>query len=277
MADTQGFPDFVEAHLNYSVDSGVMPVTETRDVSQFETVTERINHSYVPQRMRINNGRLRFDDFDLDRNGFVFAKHETQMKDFYDEQELRDVYHPEMVELIKAKSGASRVYVFDHTVRSYEKDKKMRLRTPVHSVHNDYTEWSARKRVADFMGEEAGALLAKRFAVIQTWRPINKAIEEDPLAISDGATLDEDKDLLLAERRYPDRVGQTYRVAHNPKHQWYYLPRMARDEIIVFKVYDSARDGRARYTAHTAFKDPMMPENPNRRESIEIRTFAFFD
>lgn len=277
MADTQTFPDYIEVDLNYSVDVGVVSVTETKDVSQFETVTERINHNYVPQRMRINNGRLCFDTFDLDKNGFVFARHETKVRDFYDEQELRDVYHPEMEALIKSVSGASRVYVFDHTLRSYNKDKMMRLRTPVHSVHNDYTEWSARKRVQDFMGDEAESLLAKRFAIIQTWRPINLPIEEEPLAISDGATLDPETDLLLAERRYPDRIGQTYRVAHSPRHEWYYLPRMRREEIIVFKVYDSARDGRARYTAHTAFKDPLTPANPNKRESIEIRSFAFFD
>ena len=277
MAASPSFPDFIEVELNYSIDTGEMPVTATRDVSQYETVTERINHTYVPQKMKIHNGRLCFDDFDLDRNGFEFVNHPTKVKDFYDDQEIRDVYHPEMVELIKAKSGASRVFVFDHTVRSHEKDKQMRLRTPVHSVHNDYTEWSARKRVQDFMGNEADALLAKRFAIIQVWRPINNPIEEDPLAISDGRTLNEDTDLLLAERRYPNRVGQTYRVAYNPEHTWYYLPRMTRDEAIIFKVYDSARDGRARYTAHTAFADPTTPENPNRRESIEIRSFAFFD
>lgn len=278
MADTQNsYPEYVEADLNYSIDSGQMPVTETRDLSEFKTVTERINHSYVPQRMRIANGRLTWDEFDLEGNGFEFVKHDTTVRDFYDEQELRDVYHPEMVQLIKARSGASRVVVFDHTLRSYEQDKKMRLRTPVHSVHNDYTEWSARKRVADLMGEEADSLLAKRFAIIQVWRPINTPIEEDPLAISDGATLDEDRDLLVAERRYPNRVGQTFRVAHNPRHKWYYLPRMQRDEAIIFKVYDSLKDGRPRYTAHSAFIDPTMPANPNRRESIEIRSFAFYD
>lgn len=276
MNDALRFPDFVEADLNYSIDSGLMPVTETKDLGTYETVTERRNHSYVPQRMKIHNGRKHWNSFQLDRNGFEFVNHQTKVRDFYDDQELRDVYHPEMVELIKAHSGASRVFVFDHTVRSYEKGKEMRLRTPVHSVHNDYTEWSAPKRVRDFMGDEADALLARRFAIIQVWRPINTPIEEDPLAISDGATLDEN-DLLLAERRYPDRVGQTYRVAYSPKHTWYYLPRMQRDEAIMFKVYDSARDGRARYTAHTAFVDPAMPANPNRRESIEIRSFAFFD
>ena len=52
------------------------------------------------------------------------------------------------------------------------------------------------------------------------------------------------KDLIAAERRYPDRVGETYQIAYNPEHEWYYFPMMLRDEAIVFKVYDS-KIGRA--------------------------------
>ena len=36
------------------------------------------------------------------------------------------------------------------------------------------------------------------------------------------------------------------------------------------------KDGRARWTAHTAFDDPTTPPNARPRESIEIRTLAFF-
>ncbi len=44
----------------------------------------------------------------------------------------------------------------------------------------------------------------------------------------------------------------------------------------VFKVFDSGKDGRARWTAHTAFDDPTTPPHARPRESIEIRTLAFF-
>ena len=52
---------------------------------------------------------------------------------------------------------------------------------------------------------------------------------------------------------------------------------MRTDEAIVFKVYDSEKDGRARFTAHTAFDDPTTPPGAPPRDSIETRTFAFFD
>lgn len=84
------------------------------------------------------------------------------------------------------------------------------------------------------------------------------------------------EDLLIAERRHPGRVGQTYRLKHNPKHRWFYFPRMRRDEAIVFKVFDSEKNGRSRFTPHTSFVDPQTPAAAGPRRSIEIRTAAFF-
>ena len=48
------------------------------------------------------------------------------------------------------------------------------------------------------------------------------------------------------------------------------------DEALVFKVYDSEKDGRARFTPHTSFEDPASPPNAPPRQSIEVRAFAFF-
>jgi hypothetical protein len=55
------------------------------------------------------------------------------------------------------------------------------------------------------------------------------------------------------------------------------VPNMTRDEAIVIKCYDSARDGRARFSLHAAFEDPTTPPDAPPRESIEVRAFAFFD
>lgn len=117
--------------------------------------------------------------------------------------------------------------------------------------------------------------MKRRFAIVQVWRPIRHPVETFPLALCDAATLAA-KDLVVSERRYPGRVGQTYAITYNPDHRWYWFPRMRRDEALVFKVYDSAKDGRARWTPHTAFDDPTSPPHARPRESIEIRTLAFF-
>ena len=89
---------------------------------------------------------------------------------------------------------------------------------------------------------------------------IRNPIESDPLAICSAQSIAAE-DLLISERRYPHRVGQTYQVSYNPDHEWYYFPRMARDEALVFKVFDSETDGRARFTAHSAFSDPASPSD----------------
>jgi hypothetical protein len=142
-------------------------------------------------------------------------------------------------------------------------------------VHNDYTAWSGPQRVKDFLPDEAERLLQRRFAIVQVWRPIRHPVETFPLAVCDAPSL-APADLVISERRYPNRIGQTYAIAYSPAHRWYWFPRMRREEAIVFKVYDSADDGRARFTAHTAFADPTSPPGARPRESIEIRTFAFF-
>src|SRR5262249_48965542 len=184
--------------------------------------------------------------------------------DFYDEDEVRRVYYPEMEALVKAESGASRVVVFDHTLRTANDAAReaRKIREVVSRVHNDYTEWSGPQRVRDLLPDEAEALLARRFAIVQVWRPIRHPVETFPLAICDARSMSP-KDLIVSERRYPNRVGQTYAITYNPDHHWYWFPQMRRDEAIVFKVYDSLKDGRARWTAHTAFAAPTAP--PPRR------------
>jgi hypothetical protein len=229
------------------------------------------------RRVAIRNGRPHAGDFALERHGFRFASHDTGVGDFFDEDEVRRVYYPEMEALVKAESGASRVVVFDHTLRTADDASReaKKIREVVPRVHNDYTEWSGPQRVRDLLPEEADNLLRRRFAIVQVWRPIRHPVETFPLAICDARTLSPD-DLVISERIYPNRVGQTYAITYNPEHVWYWFPRMRREEALVFKVFDSAVDGRARWTAHTAFEDPTAPPNARPRESIEIRTLAFF-
>ena len=127
----------------------------------------------------------------------------------------------------------------------------------------------------DVLPQEAEALLARRFAIVQVWRPIRHPVETFPLAICDAQSL-APAGLVVSERRYPGRIGQTYAITHNPAHRWYWFPRMRREEALVFKVYDSIKEGVARWTAHTAFDDPTSPPGARPRESIEIRTLALF-
>jgi len=264
----------VSAGLHYTIDTGVKPVNETFGPNN---IRRRVSGEHEVRQMTIRDGRPLAGEFDLEITGFEFVEHKTQVRDFFDPEELKSVYYSEVEALVKKVSGASRVVVFDHTLRSgdeAEREAKL-VREPVLNVHNDYTEWSGPQRVRDLLPDEADDLLSRRFAIVQVWRPIRHPVESSPLAICDARSIAFD-DFVISERRYPNRIGQTYAITYNPAHRWYWLPRMRRDEALVFKVYDSSKDGRARWSAHTAFDDPTSPPNARPRESIEIRTLAFF-
>ncbi len=267
-------PETIEATVNYILDNGEKLFTQTGGPGSLDV---RTGGTQDPRRVVIRNARLAREKFALDRDGFRFVRHDTKVADFFDEDEIRRVYYPEMEALVKAESGASRVVVFDHTLRTADSELReaKKIREVVRRVHNDYTEWSGPQRVRDLLPDEADDLLSRRFAIVQVWRPIRHPVESSPLAICDARSIAFD-DFVISERRYPNRIGQTYAITYNPAHRWYWLPRMRRDEALVFKVYDSSKDGRARWSAHTAFDDPTSPENARPRESIEIRTLAFF-
>lgn len=262
----------IEATLNYVKNDGQKIVVEPVGGGSTEMKTLG---TLDPHNVIIRNGR-KFET-SLDGEGFLLAWHETAVTDFFDETQIRDVYYREMIDLIKAQSGAKRVVVFDHTLRTADDaDRAARkIREVVPRVHNDYTEWSGPQRVRDLLPDEAEQLLSSHFAIIQVWRPIRYPVETFPLAMCDAMSIAPD-DLIVTERRHPNRIGQTYSVSYNPDHRWFWIPLQRREEAIVFKVYDSLKDGRARWSAHTAFDDPTAPPNARPRESIEIRTLAFF-
>jgi hypothetical protein len=275
LAELDTAPETIEAMLSYFVDTEEMPITLVGEPGGSD---RRVGGgASEPRRVVIRNGRLAAGDFTLERNGFRFVRHDTRVVDFFDEDEIRRVYYPEMEALVKGESGARRVEVFDHTLRTADEElrQEAKIRDPVRRVHNDYTEWSGPQRVRTFLPEEAEALLQRRFAVIQVWRPIRHPVESWPLAIADAKSISPEN-LVVTERRYPDRVGQTYAITYNPAHHWYWFPHMRPDEALVFKTYESEKQGRARWTAHTAFEDPNTPRDARPRESIEIRTLAFF-
>ena len=274
IAELDTAPDTIEAELTYLADTGEKLVTQVAEPGGRD---QRKGGGNETRRVEIHNGRPLADRFEFEREGFRFVSHRSQVRSFYDEDEICRAYYPECVELIKQVSGAKRVVVFDHTLRTANDQQRetQKIRDIVSRVHNDYTEWSGPQRVRDIMGDEAEQLLAGRFAIIQVWRPINHPVESHPLAICDAQTV-RPETLVVNERQYQERVGQTYAITYDPGQRWYWFPRMRPDEALVFKVYESLRDGRARWTAHTAFADPHAPPHARPRESIEMRTLAFF-
>jgi hypothetical protein len=129
--------------------------------------------------------------------------------------------------------------------------------------------------VRDLMGDQAEALLEKRAAIINVWRPIARPAVDWPLALADARSV-APGDLIASELRFQHRTGEIYVVAHNPEQRWFYVSEQQPDEAMLIKCWDSD-EGVARFAPHTGFEDPTTPPGTPPRESIEFRTIAFFD
>jgi hypothetical protein len=264
----------VEGSLNYLVPSAEKPVTYTYTPPEGKPQSSRRNE---PHTVSIRNARPFAKDLSLDIQGFALVRHRSAVTNFYDDKEVREVYYPEVKALLKRRTGAVRVVIFDHVVRNAEKARRHEdsAREYGRAVHNDYSLRSAPRRVQDHVPDQADELLRHRFTEINVWRAIAGPIQSTPLAVCDARSIDA-SDVVACDLVYPHRVGETYAFTFNPNHRWFYFPQMLPDEALLLKCYDSKDDGRARFTAHTAFDDPSSPPDAPARESIEVRALVFF-
>ena len=131
-----------------------------------------------------------------------------------------------------------------------------------------------------------------RFAIINVWRNIAKEpVATHPLALCNAQTV-QAEDLVVFEIQYQDRIGENYFAKHAPRHQWFYYPRITRDEALLIKQWDSAgpmagsRGAKSdadnpqapcTFSFHTAFEDPSAPPDAPDRWSIEVRCLALYD
>jgi hypothetical protein len=275
-ASAEDLPDrsFVEATLNYFADSPEKPVIYTYEPPPG---ISRATGKSEPRPVLIRNARLE-RDLSLDKQGFQLTRQESAVHDFYDRAEVEEVYYPEIERLLKEATGAEKVVVFDHQVRNIQLSKQgeKNAREYVSMVHNDYTAKSGPRRILDHLSKaEAEERLRHRFAEINVWRPIRGPIESNPLAVCDAQSI-APNDFVPTDFVYRDKVGEVYRFTYNPDHRWFYFPRLERNEVILLKCYDSKDDGRARFSAHSAFDDPTTPPDAPPRESIEVRALVFW-
>src|ERR1700693_5849952 len=60
----------------------------------------------------------------LDREGFMPVQHESAVANFYDAEEVRRTYYPELVDLLTQVTGAEKVVIFAHDVRNSDATKQ---------------------------------------------------------------------------------------------------------------------------------------------------------
>lgn len=238
------------------------------------------DRSYWPaeeHRMHIESMRPHARELALERNGFVLLRETTKVRNFYDADEVKRVYYPEVFDLVKRLNGAAKVIAFGEVARS-DSAQTGAGRLPAYGAHVDYGDVTVRQFAYDILGcEEAERWLSMRYVLMNLWRPI-APVYRTPLALCDASTVvrgDLNDSEIRGGLNDPKR-GSLYgfNLAHSSRHRWYYAPRMQPDEVLAFKLFDS--DGsRVQWTGHTAFDDPTAAPDAPARESIEIRTISF--
>ncbi|KAG2096738.1 uncharacterized protein F5147DRAFT_641514 [Suillus discolor] len=268
--------------LNYFVapSDGSRPYT---DISG-NNLTGKLIHNWGEEShdMQVEDVRGKEELYKLDNAGFQYGIEAPKHTSFLNDDEIEREYYPESIDLIKRVTGATKVVIFDHTIRRRrpgESDDNPQKRQPVPRAHVDQTPAASIARVHRHLPPtEAPSLLRRRFQIINLWRPISHAAVDWPLALCDFRSVDFEKDLMPVALIYPDREGETFGVRYNPNHQWKYLKAMTPEEFVLIKCSNSIQDGSvAKLTPHTAFQDPNTPERAPPRESIEVRTLVFYD
>ncbi len=230
------------------------------------------DHTVTIHDIRGEKGRLAFD-----RNGFVVLDEPSPVADFDDPAQLA-TYNRYCEDTVQRLTGASRVVSFG-AIRRTSSTGTHGHNQPAIGAHVDY----GAKTVADYTRQilpagEADERLAKRHMLFNLWRPLS-IVESAPLALCDASTVRRE-DLFPSE--IVGGLGGVdfslwgFNLAYRPSHRWCWLPHQQPEEMMVFKLFDTEDDA-VQFTAHTSFNPPDLPRDAAPRESMELRTIAYFD
>jgi len=270
----------VEASINYLGPMSERPAFHAHDLA-------RDNLRLSSHKVRIQDARHLAEPPRLDRQGFTLVRLPSVIDDFEDASAIEHDYLPDIARLLTELTGATRVVMMPRGVLRFgERSRRYRSVSnshPARFVHVDYTERSAPGLLQGLLtGQPAAAELrqARRYAGFNVWRALSPPPQDVPLALCDACSVAA-ADLVAGDAVFdapgvPEFSFEAYLVRHNPAHRWFYYSAMQRDEVLVFKAFDTDA-GQAVRVPHVAFDDPACPPEVPPRESIEVRGFALFE
>lgn len=201
---------------------------------------------------------------------------------------MEAVYVKEIEEWLKELTGADKVIAFGPTLRQTEPQPGTHYQPPGRDVHIDYKDDRSHRMAKTFItGSDEPDFQYSRFQCINLWRAISPPPQDWPLAICDAQSVAPDEgtqNLMIRVDKLPelDKLGPidnedslpaAYLFTYKQGHRWYYFSDMKPNELLLFKLYDSANPhGRC---PHAAFLDEGR-EGAIPRESVELRTILYF-
>ena len=109
-------------------------------------------------------------------------------------------------------------------------------------MHNDFTPNF--KNTLEPLLQETNSNPSK-IMVFNLWRRFDKDGVDAPFAVCDSRTVSE-KELIptdlhnYLEDQEDSLTVEIFQSSHSDKHEWNYYPKMNRDEVLMFKTYDSS-------------------------------------
>jgi hypothetical protein len=229
--------------------------------------------------------------------GFELRKHASALDDWSDDVQIERVHYAEISAFARSLTGCDHALVSGHIKRDPEQAAKHPDLGPIEFVHSDFAK-SYGQRMRDFYrdgSDEATKALARssitanavaearRIAIVQFWRNIGPAKMDRPIAFCDARTVKAAELRTLPVHNYAGGgfFFETLAVIaprDASAHRWHAFPDMQRDEVVVFRTFDSDRVARGEtfWTPHSAFADPAVaPGRPSRR-SIDLRATCLF-
>src|SRR5262245_33539455 len=164
-------PAAVEAVLNYLAPTNERTRTYINNPPPGELRTTVVPEAHV---VLIVNLRPFASSVSLDREGFSLVHHDTAVTDFYDDEEVKAIYYPEVERTLKVATGADRVLITGHITRRRvpgAENSWTSIRQPLARVHVDNTARSGPQRLRDLLLEDAEELLRGRVQIVNLWRP----------------------------------------------------------------------------------------------------------
>jgi len=226
-------------------------------------------------RMRIRNARLEAASFET--RGFALLRRTTDI-DFADEADVQKRWLPQARRLVSELTGAQEVFPFLGILRGGEEDLGG---GPALMAHVDFNAESLRHWVATLAGDRAKEFADRRLINVNLWTP-TRPVENSPLGVCDASSIDR-WDFMNVKFGKPETIETDefrggfesggFVLGFNPYHRWFYYPDMQPDEVLAFRLCDTA-DADLRMTAHTAFDDPTSRPGSPKRMSYELRTIA---
>ena len=225
--------------------------------------------------------RLIAGDVDLDANGFALLNLASSVRDFRDEAEVKAFYYPEIKALARSRTGAGEVMITQHVVRT--EDNSDFNKAYARFLHCDYSLADPRdmaKRALEKQGLDPDSYAGCEFAWYNSWQPFENTVFKNPLAVVDAASVADD-DVVdyyytgYSAKENAGNAGKSAMPMRNASHRFYYVSRMATDEVLFIKQLDT-RGRRAAICPHTSFDDPASPPEAPPRRSIEVRMMAIF-